>query len=134
MEKRRLRNDMDTQKKVPELLAPAGDMEALQSAVRFGADAVYLAGTRFGMRAAPANFTPEQLREAVKFAHANGVRVYLTCNTLPRNEELDGENVDRMVRAVFPPTPLTTRRARKRVRSSFVEKPNRVHASSRMDS
>ena len=75
-------------KKVPELLAPAGDMQALHSAVHFGADAVYLAGTRFGMRSAPSNFTLEELREAVRFAHENGVRVYLTCNTLPRNGEL----------------------------------------------
>lgn len=79
----------DIPKKVPELLAPAGDMQALHSAVHFGADAVYLAGTRFGMRAAPSNFTLEELREAVRFAHENGVRVYLTCNTLPRNYELD---------------------------------------------
>ena len=79
---------MNKQRKKPELLAPAGDMEALQAAVRFGADAVYLAGTRFGMRAAPANFTTETLSEAVRYAHDNGVRVYLTCNTLPRNDEL----------------------------------------------
>lgn len=79
---------MASNKQKPELLAPAGDMEALHAAVRFGADAVYLAGTRFGMRAAPANFTLEELREAVRFAHGNGVRVYLTCNTLPRCEEL----------------------------------------------
>lgn len=75
-------------KKYPELLAPAGDMDALRSAVQFGADAVYLAGTRFGMRTAPSNFTEEGLREAVEYAHAHGVRVYLTCNTLPRNDEL----------------------------------------------
>ena len=79
---------MNSERKVPELLAPAGDTEALQAAVRFGADAVYLAGTRFGMRAAPANFTMDALREAAAFAHENGVRVYLTCNTLPRSEEL----------------------------------------------
>ena len=80
---------MDSKRKKPELLAPAGDMDALQAAVRFGADAVYLAGKRFGMRAAPANFTPETLREAVAFAHSRDVRVYLTCNTLPRSDELD---------------------------------------------
>ncbi|MCL2508662.1 MAG: U32 family peptidase [Oscillospiraceae bacterium] len=73
---------------LPELLSPAGDMESLISAVRFGADAVYLAGTQFGMRTAPPNFAPEQLRGAVAFAHKNGVKVYLTCNTLPRNDEL----------------------------------------------
>ncbi len=74
--------------KVPELLAPAGDMDALRNAIHFGADAVYLAGTQFGMRTAPANFTLEQLKEAVTLAHNNGVKVYLTCNTLPRNDEL----------------------------------------------
>lgn len=72
----------------PELLAPAGDMERLVSAVRYGADAVYLAGKSFGMRAAPQNFGEDELREAVKFCHENGVKVYVTCNTLPRNDEL----------------------------------------------
>lgn len=74
--------------KKPELLAPAGDMERLVSAVRYGADAVYLAGKSFGMRAAPANFGEEELRAAVEFCHENGVKVYVTCNTLPRNDEL----------------------------------------------
>ena len=72
----------------PELLAPAGDMERLQAAVKYGADAVYLGGTMFGMRAAPANFNKEQLIEAVEYCHARGVKVYLTCNVLPRNDEL----------------------------------------------
>ncbi len=71
-----------------ELLAPAGDMERLQAAVDYGADAVYLAGKTFGMRAAPANFTDEQLVEAVRYAHSKNVKVYLTCNVLPRNNEL----------------------------------------------
>lgn len=75
-------------RKTPELLAPAGDMDALRSAVQFGADAVYLAGTQFGMRTAPSNFTLDALQDAVTYAHAHGVRVYLTCNTLPRNDEL----------------------------------------------
>lgn len=74
----------------PELLAPAGDRERLEAAVQFGADAVYLGGKMFGMRASPANFDPEQLAEAVAFCHEKGVRVYLTCNTLPTNEEVDG--------------------------------------------
>ncbi len=73
----------------PELLAPVGDFERLQAAVRYGADAVYLGSTEFGMRAASANFGPELLRKAIAFAHEHGVRVYLTCNTLPRNEEID---------------------------------------------
>lgn len=71
----------------PELLAPAGDRERLEAAVRYGADAVYLAGKSFGMRSAPANFGEQELREAVSFCHENGVKVYVTCNTLPRNEE-----------------------------------------------
>ncbi len=73
-----------------EILAPAGDMERLTAAVRYGADAVYLAGKNFGMRAAPANFEEDELRNAVAYCHANGVKVYVTCNTLPRNNELEG--------------------------------------------
>ncbi len=72
----------------PELLCPAGDMERLSAAVAYGADAVYLGGTEFGMRAAPGNFDEDQLREAVAFCHARGVKVHLTCNTLPRDDEL----------------------------------------------
>ena len=71
-----------------ELLSPAGDMERLVSAVTYGADAVYLAGKNFGMRAAPQNFGEQELSEAVEYCHENGVKVYVTCNTLPRNEEL----------------------------------------------
>ena len=78
----------------PELLAPAGDPERLRSAVQYGADAVYLGGKSFGMRSAPANFDREQLRWAVEYAHARGVRVYLTCNTLPRGWELDALQSD----------------------------------------
>ncbi|MEG2426178.1 MAG: U32 family peptidase [Oscillospiraceae bacterium] len=73
---------------VPELLAPAGDEERLASALQYGADAVYLGGTAFGMRAAPGNFNGEQLKNAVQLCHSKGVKVYLTCNTLPRNDEL----------------------------------------------
>lgn len=72
----------------PELLAPVGDMERLISAVRYGADAVYLAGKSFGMRSAPSNFTNEELEEAVKYCHAQSVKVYVTCNILPHNAEL----------------------------------------------
>ena len=71
-----------------ELLAPAGDMERLRMAATYGADAVYLAGSDFGMRAFAGNFTPDQLREAVAFCHARGVRVHVTCNTMPRNDEV----------------------------------------------
>ena len=72
----------------PELLAPAGDMERLKMAVLYGADAVYLAGTDFGMRAFAGNFTPDELRQAVGFAHSHGVRVHCTINTMPRNNEI----------------------------------------------
>ncbi|MBO7682852.1 MAG: U32 family peptidase, partial [Clostridia bacterium] len=73
----------------PELLAPAGDRERLDAALLYGADAVYLGGQEFGMRAAPPNFSEEGLKEAVRDCHARGVRVHLTANTLPRNEELE---------------------------------------------
>lgn len=76
------------QRKIPELLAPAGDPERLRMAVLYGADAVYLAGTDFGMRAFAGNFTPEQMREAVDFAHSHSVRVHCTVNTMPRNDEI----------------------------------------------
>lgn len=73
----------------PELLAPAGNPERLRMAVLYGADAVYLAGTDFGMRAFAGNFSPEGLRQAVEFAHSHGVRVHCTVNTMPRNDEMD---------------------------------------------
>lgn len=73
----------------PEVLSPAGDMERLRACVRFGADAVYLAGKEFGMRSSPANFGPEELAEAVAFCHEKGVGVYLACNNVPRNGELE---------------------------------------------
>ena len=70
-----------------ELLAPAGDMERLEMALAYGADAVYLAGTTFGMRSFAGNFSPEELKTAVELCHSRGVRVHVTCNTMPRNEE-----------------------------------------------
>ncbi len=76
------------ERKKAELLAPAGDMERLRMAVLYGADAVYLAGTSFGMRAFAGNFTPEEMRQAVQFAHKHGVRVHVTINTMPRNDEI----------------------------------------------
>ena len=71
-----------------ELLSPAGDMERLEMALCYGADAVYLAGTEFGMRASAGNFDSDQLQKAVALAHSMGRRVYVTCNTLPREDEL----------------------------------------------
>lgn len=73
----------------PELLSPAGDFECLNSAVSFGADAVFLAGKEFGMRTASANFDNEQLKKACEYAHNNNVKVHLTCNTLPRTYEVE---------------------------------------------
>lgn len=71
-----------------ELLSPAGDMEQLNMSILYGADAVYLAGTSFGMRSFAGNFSPEALPKAVKFAHDHGVHVHVTVNTMPRNEEV----------------------------------------------
>lgn len=71
-----------------ELLAPAGDMERLKMAIAYGADAVYLAGTTFGMRAFAGNFAHDQLYEAVKLAKSKGVNVHVTINTMPRNNEI----------------------------------------------
>ena len=99
---------METRKK-PELLCPAGDFERLQLAVAYGADAVYLAGTAFGMRAFAGNFSPEDLPRAVAYAHDRGVRVHVTVNTMPRNDEaaqlpayleqLDAAGVDALILA-----------------------------------
>ena len=71
-----------------ELLSPAGDMERLKMSVLYGADAVYLAGTDFGMRAFAGNFTPEELPLAVKYAHDHGVKAHVTVNIMPRNDEI----------------------------------------------
>ena len=70
-----------------ELLSPAGDMERLKMAVAYGADAVYLAGTAFGMRAFAGNFSAEELPKAVAYAHAHGAKAHVTVNIMPRNEE-----------------------------------------------
>lgn len=78
-----------TKQNKPELLVPAGDLERLEAALDYGADAVYLGRDTFSMRAAAANFhSQEQLCEAVALAHNAGKKVYLTCNTLPRNSEV----------------------------------------------
>ena len=71
-----------------ELLSPAGDMERLKMSVLYGADSVYLAGTDFGMRSFAGNFSPEELPGAVAFAHEHGVKVHVTVNTMPRNNEI----------------------------------------------
>ncbi len=73
----------------PEILSPAGDMECLNSALNFGADAVFLAGKMFGMRSSPKNFDNTQLKKACELAHSMGRKIYVTCNILPRNDELE---------------------------------------------
>ena len=73
-----------------ELLIPAGSLEVLKVAVLYGADAVYLGGEAFGLRAKAKNFTQEEIREAIAFAHARGVKVYITANILAHNEDLAG--------------------------------------------
>ena len=74
--------------KKPEILAPAGNFEKLTFAVLYGADAVYVAGKSFGMRAASDNFSNEELCEAVKYCHDRGVKLYVTVNIMPREYEL----------------------------------------------
>ena len=73
-----------------ELLAPVGGMEQLRAAVRFGANAVYGGMKSYGLRAFAGNFDPEQLREAVGYAHAHNVKFYVTMNILPVDADMDG--------------------------------------------
>ena len=72
-----------------ELLSPGGNWEQLEMSVAYGADAVYLAGDVFGMRAFAGNFSPEALKQAVTYCHGRGVQVHVTCNTMPRNDEVE---------------------------------------------
>jgi len=81
--------------KKPELMIPASSLEVLKIAVVFGADAVYIGGEAFGLRAKAKNFTMEEMKEGIDFAHAHGVKVYVTANILAHNSDLDG------VRAYF---------------------------------
>lgn len=73
-----------------ELLVPASSLEVLKIAVIFGADAVYIGGEAFGLRAKAKNFTPDEMAEGIKFAHDHGVKVYVTANILAHNYDLDG--------------------------------------------
>ena len=77
------------EKRKLELLSPAGDIECLESAVDFGCHAVYLGGKIYGMRAGSKNFDFDEMKRAVEYAHASNVRVYLTCNTIPSNDEIE---------------------------------------------
>lgn len=74
----------------PELLAPAGNLEKLKTAINFGADAVYLGGSKLNLRAFADNFTDAELKEGVKYAHERGKKVFVTLNVFPHNEDLDG--------------------------------------------
>lgn len=71
-----------------ELLSPAGDFKRLRLAAKFGADAVYCAGSMFGMRTNPSNLNGNELKEAVELVHSQNKKIYITCNTLPRNDEI----------------------------------------------
>ena len=73
----------------PELLAPAGNMEKLRMALLYGADAVYLGGKLFGLRAFASNFSPEEMQEAVAFAHELQKKVYVTVNIFAHNEDIN---------------------------------------------
>lgn len=88
MSKKSLNTEDNILKKNLEVLAPAGDSERLESALRYGADAVYLGRKNFGMRAGSPNFDYDTLLKAVSLAHQNNKKVYITCNTLPRNNEI----------------------------------------------
>lgn len=76
--------------KKPELLIPASSPEVLKTAVRFGADAVYIGGEAFGLRAKAKNFSTEEMAEGIAFAHSHGVKVYVTANILAHNGDLEG--------------------------------------------
>lgn len=73
-----------------ELLAPAGNLEKLKMAIMYGADAVYIGGEEYGLRASADNFTLEQMKEGLEFAHVRGKKVYLTMNIIPHNEDFEG--------------------------------------------
>ena len=76
-------------RKKPEVLSPAGNLRGLKTAVDYGADAVYCGGKAFGMRSAPKNLSLEDFEEGSRYAHERGARVYVTCNVLPRNNEIE---------------------------------------------
>ena len=81
---------IDMMRRKPELLVPASSLEVLKVAVTFGADAVYIGGEAFGLRAKAKNFSMEDMAEGIRFAHEQGVKVYVTANILAHNDDLDG--------------------------------------------
>ncbi|MFO7176961.1 collagenase-like protease, partial [Enterococcus faecium] len=74
----------------PELLAPAGNLEKLKMAIHYGADAVYIGGQQFGLRSRAGNFSYDEMREGVAFAHANGAKVYVAANMVTHEGDIEG--------------------------------------------
>ncbi len=85
-----IKSDNGAVPKMPELLAPAGNYEKLMTAVHYGADAVYLGGKHYSLRAKAGNFNPEKMREGINYAHQHNVKVYVTVNILAHNDDLSG--------------------------------------------
>ena len=83
-------SDKDVGPSIPELLAPAGNFEKMVTAIHYGADAVYMGGKQFSLRAKAGNFSDEKMMEAVEYAHAHGVKVYITINILAHNRDFSG--------------------------------------------
>ncbi|MCR5753288.1 MAG: U32 family peptidase, partial [Acetatifactor sp.] len=93
-------------KRKPELLIPASSLEVLKTAVIFGADAVYIGGEAFGLRAKAKNFSMEDMAEGIAFAHAHNVKVYVTANILAHNNDLEGaEEYFKELKNLKPDTP-----------------------------
>ena len=88
----------------PELLIPASSLEVLKTAVIYGADAVYIGGEAFGLRAKAKNFSMEEMKEGIEFAHAHDVKVYVTANILAHNGDLGGcsGNILKSLREIKP--------------------------------
>ncbi len=84
----------------PELLAPGGSLEKLKTAIEYGADAVYIGGEAFSLRAAAENFSIEEIAEGIQFAHDRGKKVYLTANIIPHNSDIDG--FERFIKEMSP--------------------------------
>lgn len=78
------------ERRKPELLAPAKSLEILKTDVRYGADAVYIGGEAYGLRAKADNFNPDEMREGIAFAHEHGVKVYVTANIFAHNDDIEG--------------------------------------------
>ena len=100
----------------PELLLPAGSLPVLKIAVLYGADAVYIGGEVMSLRAKAKNFTPEEMREGIAFAHAHGVKVYVTANIFAHNADLgEAEEYFREMKDMRPDALLVARRPTRRI-------------------